>query len=67
MRRRRGVSQSGLGSTWRSLTTRIDVTLTQALLKAVPDRATVYSPKMPPTEKVKDKIDPHFRQAGATL
>jgi hypothetical protein len=72
MRRRRGASQSGLGSTWRSLTTRIDVTLTQALLKAVPDRAarpmsSVYSPKMPPMEKVRDKIDPHFRQAGGTL
>jgi hypothetical protein len=44
----------------------------QALLKAVPDRAallmsSVYSPKMPPIEKVRDKIDPHFRQAGATL
>jgi hypothetical protein len=44
-----------------------DVMLMQALLKAVPDCATVYSPKMPPTEKVRDKIDPHFRQAGATL
>jgi hypothetical protein len=39
----------------------------QALLKAVSGCATVYSPKMPPTEKVRDKIDPHFRQAGATL
>src|SRR6516165_1273641 len=38
MQRRRGASQSGLGSTWRSLTTRIDVTLTQALLKAVLER-----------------------------
>jgi hypothetical protein len=36
----------------------------QALLKAVPDRATVYSSKMPPAEKIRDKIDPHFRQAG---
>jgi len=44
-----------------------DVMLMQALLEAVPDCATVYSPKMPPTEKVSDKIDPHFRQAGATL
>jgi hypothetical protein len=53
-------------------TSMVDVTLTQALLKAIPDRAallmaSVYSPKMPPMEKVRDKIDPHFRQGGATL
>jgi hypothetical protein len=48
----------------------VDLMLIQAQRKAVPDRAVLLMSsvtKMPPSEKASDKIDPHFRRAGATL
>jgi hypothetical protein len=48
----------------------VDLMLIQAQLKAVPDRAALPMPsvyKTPPSKKASNKIDPHFRRAGATL